>query len=178
MDDLKEKLKGHYHDAKLSEGQLSRLEGLQSNKRAGLFNWSHYAAASLVIALIFTFYPKESNLQKIANEVIYNHKKNLPSEYLVNEFLDLNQRLLKLDFKVKSSPQLAHYEVVGGRYCSIQGNTAAQIKIKYNGITSTLYQSNFTDVNKEELPFQLNKDGVNVMIWVEGGLLFAKATDQ
>lgn len=179
MDDLKSKIKKHYKTQKLSDHQLESLENMQiEGKTINLFNIGLPVVATLVFVLMFIFYPSNNTLNKIADEVINNHHKNLPSEYLVDHMVDLNQRLVKLDFKVQESHKLANYEVLGGRYCSIQGNTAAQIKLKNNGITSTLYQSDFTKVDKKKLPFKIIKDGVEVTIWLEGDLLFAKATNK
>jgi asparagine synthetase B (glutamine-hydrolysing) len=182
MSDLKNQIKDHYSKINLSENQLARL-GAINKQRNFHFNtqklsWGICAMASLLLALTFMYTPKSDMLKKIAKEVIYNHKKNLPPEFLVSQMIELNSRLVKLDFKVLNSKKMTLATVLGGRYCSIQGQVAAQIKVKENGQASTLYQSNFLDVDKEKLPYEIISDGVKVTIWVERNILFAKATNR
>lgn len=182
MDNLKKQLKEHFQSKALSEGQFQSLERIQEQKNWYYqFNFSMPMAASFIIIFIIGLTnfigQSKTTLQLIAGEVIYNHKKNLPSEFLVDKMSDLNNRLIKLDFQIKDSPSLASHEVIGGRYCSIQGLNAAQIKIKKDKKVSTLYQSNFSAVDKKDLPFELIKDDVKVEIWIEDKILHAKATN-
>jgi hypothetical protein len=181
MDKLKNTVKEHFEKPSLNERQFDSL--LQLQEEAKWYHQIKYTmpiAASFVLVLLMTLTnfmgSNKSTLQLIADEVIYNHKKNLPSEFLVDNMSGLNTRLLKLDFKVIDSPSLASYDVIGGRYCSIQGLTAAQIKIKEKGIVSTLYQSNFLDVDKKQLPYTARLDGVMVKVWIENNTLHAQAT--
>ncbi len=175
MSNIIDKLKNHYQEISLNEKQIKKLKSLKQEHRP-IFQMKYLiaTAASLVLCL-YILLPKTSTLEKIANEVIYNHQKNLPSEFLVDQMSELNTRLTKLDFKVINSDSLALNEVIGGRYCSIQGLTAAQIKIKSGGKTATLYQSNFKDLDESKLPYEISKDGITVKIWMEAGILHAQA---
>jgi hypothetical protein len=177
MSDLKKNLKNHYESKTLTKSQLSKLEQLQNKKRIPITKWQYALAASLVFICIFLIYPKRNTLESIANEVIYNHKKALPSEFIVDSISELNTRLIKLEFETKDSTQLANYEVLGARYCSIQGQTAAQIKVRKNTSISTLYQSDFIRVDKSKLPYVYTDKNTSVRIWVENNLLHALATD-
>ncbi len=68
--------------------------------------------------------------------------------------------------------------LIGGRYCSIQGNTAAQLRMQSSeGAYSTLFQTNATDLFSD-IPVMTDqnsiieyKDGFEVQIWREKGLL-------
>jgi len=176
MNEFKNKVKLYFQGPKLSEDQFKKLEILQkSNKWVISLKWSSPIIAVSLILILLTLFPRQNNLQKIALEVIYNHNKNLPSEFLVNKITGLNSRLLKLGFAIKETSSIEQYSVVGGRYCSIQGSTAAQIKLRKNKEHATLYISNFSNIDKNKLPFFLSEDGVQVKVWIENNLLYAIA---
>ncbi len=178
VNNLKKEIKKYYKAVNISEGQFEKIDKINKNPDIFLLNFKRYSVATVFASFfIFIFYSKENRLEKIATEVIYNHNKKLPSEFLVDKIVDLNSRLLKLDFKLQSSIKISEYTILGGRYCSIQGSIAAQIKMKHDGHFSTLYQSRSMGIGEGHLPYFLVKNGVEVSIWVEEGILFAKATD-
>jgi hypothetical protein len=72
--------------------------------------------------------------------------------------------------------------VLGGRYCSIQGVTAAQLRLRDQaGWIRTLYQVPYEvsrfgvlpDIGAGEQPKLTQVRGLTVELWVEKGLLFA-----
>jgi hypothetical protein len=74
-------------------------------------------------------------------------------------------------------------ELTGGRYCSIQGVAAAQLRVRQPGsdAVQTLYQTeyrkdvfeNIPVLEQGDMPVELYAKGVRVRIWAEKGLLFA-----
>lgn len=77
---------------------------------------------------------------------------------------------------------IAGAELLGGRYCSIQGGIAAQLRPRdAQGHIQTLYQTRYDaarlgpvpDLAKGESPVRLMARGVVVRIWRDGGVLFA-----
>ena len=91
----------------------------------------------------------------------------------------------KLDFVPVSSKQVSQsgFELIGGRYCSLQGITAAQLRVRIpdSSDVQTLYQTEYRrDVfnhmpimEEGEEPLEIFVKGIKVKIWVEKGLLFA-----
>jgi len=66
--------------------------------------------------------------------------------------------------------------MLGGRYCSIQGRLAAQIKLEDEaGRVLTLYQTRFSEAFEGISEQRCELDGIQVRIWREGGLLFGLA---
>jgi len=69
----------------------------------------------------------------------------------------------------------------GGRYCSIKGVTAAQLRFasESDGKVSTLYQVPYEKalfgsvpaIESDDSPMVLASKGLNVQLWVEKGLL-------
>lgn len=97
----------------------------------------------------------------------------------------LSQYFKGLSFKPIKTSQLDYkkIELAGGRYCSLNGVTAAQIRLKRFGNPNiqTLYETEYRadyyqslpNVDKGEKPLQLNINGLEISTWVENGLVFA-----
>ncbi|WP_299809540.1 hypothetical protein [uncultured Shewanella sp.] len=120
---------------------------------------------------------------KIAVEVAKNHIKMKPLEVQTAELSQLRDYFTELDFTLVSSSRIGEAkQMIGGRYCSIQGLTAAQIRF-VDKQPLTLYQVQYDKTLYGELPrvdlgqkpVELVERGVAVSIWVEKGLLMATA---
>lgn len=123
--------------------------------------------------------------ERIATEVAKNHIKLKPLEIETNSIEDIRSYFNKLDFIPINSKLVNQFglELIGGRYCSLQGITAAQLRVREPGSTTvqTLYQTEyrkdiFEDMPKLEEgdePVDIYIKGIKVKIWVEKGLLFA-----
>lgn len=162
------------------------------------------AASMLLIALALHFYPYiqwqiESNRPlvhhqpslvpqtmswNIADEVAKNHIKAKPLEVQTQNLAQLRGYFTKLDFTIASSSRLSPNSLMlGGRYCSIQGLTAAQIRFVDQEQAVTLYEVQYDKALYGELPMieagqhpiEHIVRGVAVAIWVEKGLLMASA---
>ncbi|GIU25584.1 hypothetical protein [Shewanella sp. MBTL60-007] len=121
---------------------------------------------------------------KIANEVAKNHIKMKPLEVQTAQLSQLRAYFTELDFTLVSSSRIDDAkQMIGGRYCSIQGLTAAQIRFVDPLQSVTLYQVQYDKrlygeipiMESGETPIELVVRGVTVSIWVEKGLLMATA---
>ncbi|MCL1050337.1 hypothetical protein L2755_11960 [Shewanella abyssi] len=123
---------------------------------------------------------------KIANEVALNHVKMKPLEVQTQQLSELRAYFTQLDFTPVNSSFLNNSasKMLGGRYCSIQGLTAAQIRFSDNDKQLvTLYEVQYDPslygvlpiLERGEQPTELVVRGVAVSIWVEKGLLMATA---
>lgn len=116
----------------------------------------------------------------LITEIAYNHNKNLDVEIQSSSLVKVRKYLSKLDFPIISSERLSHdtWELIGGRYCSLQGQFAAQLIVRNKATQAncTLYQlkipTNITEVSGFSENF---KSGVKVNLWIENGLLLALA---
>jgi len=83
----------------------------------------------------------------------------------------------KLDFELGLPQNIqTNYQLLGGRYCSVDSRIAAQLKVKNNtGSVGTLY------VLKKIEPFDIQDvvlfEKTKVDIWDDGQLLFVFAND-
>ena len=99
-----------------------------------------------------------------------------------NSLDEIGAYLDKLSFPIIAPSALSkpNWQFLGGRYCSINGKLAAQLKIKNteDNRIYTLYQA---ATEGGERPMQLARttqtiDGIGVSIWREKGLLLGLAS--
>ncbi len=178
---MKSELKEFYEKKSLSSEKMESLLNLQKElkensprKRAPLF--AGLIAASIAL-LVFIQFNGQALDQKIFSEVAYNHNKDMPPEVLTKDYELINEALDKLDFKVIKSQRLAvNYELVGARYCSIQGKIAAQLKLvdlrTKKRITVYQFIPSFDPLSSVG-----EIDGVKVEVWHEAGISFAVASE-
>ncbi|MGH1371831.1 MAG: hypothetical protein ACRBBW_07350 [Cellvibrionaceae bacterium] len=126
----------------------------------------------------------ESLLQSIATEVVDNHLKLKPLDIETQAIDKARQFLDQLDFSpiqsitAATSLGLGDYLLIGGRYCSIQGTSAAQLRYRRDGQLRTLYQVPYhlerygpMPTAIDQPPLSLSRKGLNVTLWVERDLL-------
>ncbi len=188
---LRQLLKEHYAQQSLSQKQLKLLESMEdSHKGAGSkkrrFTKIFWLAAAAMFAVIFLwsvnplFY--RGKVYQIADEIAYNHRKMLTPEIRNSSFGEVRDHLAKLDFTMVQVENFktGEWELIGGRYCSIDKKLAAQLRIK--NLTDkqlyTWYQVAWA-TDDASLPegFQHYSKGIKVQLWVEKGVLHGLAVE-
>lgn len=206
---LREGVEQHLGQFQLDETQLQHLLQLQQHaeKAEALPPPStlkqrpsrQYALLSSVAALLLVvvigwqpnqFFTNNSDLSlAIANEVAKNHIKLKPLEVSTDSLPKIRDYFTELEFSPVKSRwyQRRATKLLGARYCSIAGITAAQIRYQdKNGQLQTLYEVSYDsdihgdipNIDKGETPIEIIVKGVKTEIWVEQGLLMATAQEQ
>lgn len=145
------------------------------------------AASLLLIFVPLYWFPAENMAEKIAREVAMNHIKMKPLELESQSMEQLAGFFTQLDFNLINSKvfNLNEQQMLGGRYCSIQGITAAQLRyVDEHGRLVTLYEtyyeedlfSSLPNADKGEPPLKLHTKGLQVSIWIEKDLVFVAAS--
>jgi len=110
-----------------------------------------------------------------------NHNKRLDAEYEATVPDLLQSAMQRLDFSLDLPPGIKqNFQLIGGRYCSIQSGLAAQLKVRSNssGAVSTLYVTAMTE-NLQRIKQQQTAQGrVNIRLWHQQGRFFGLATDR
>jgi hypothetical protein len=120
-------------------------------------------------------------MERIAEEVAYNHNKHVQMEVKTNSIDRVQNFLSKIDFTLIDSANLPadKWKLLGGRYCSISGKLAVQMKVlnKKNGKTHTFYQVPYPKGlrGSSDKPFEIYVDGAQIQLWREKGLLLGLA---
>ena len=147
--------------------------------------YAFYATACMLVACLvvtFSLINQPPLSQRIMDEIAYNHKQDMPIEVASSSLADIRQYLDKLSFPIISPVALGkpNWEFLGGRYCSINGKLAAQLKLKNlaDNTVYTLYQAATEGGIESSDATRLTEmiDGVGVSIWREKGLLLGLAS--
>lgn len=121
----------------------------------------------------------------IAKEVVKNHLHMKPLDVQSANHSQVQAFFSMLDFSpIESSYYTKNRMMLGGRYCSIKGVTAAQLRFKsQHGQLETLYQVPYdaeffpglSGLENKAPPLILHERGLKVSLWVEKGLLMVSA---
>lgn len=189
---LKKVINDFVEDKSLPDKQLASLMELQQTsvkKESDMqYRWIAIAAVFFIM-LGNVFYlaisPESALDQRIGSEVAKNHINLKPLEIQTSSMEKIRGFLTELDFLPVESVFLkgSTKNLIGGRYCSIQGVTAAQLRLKDSktGQVQSLYQTVYDKKVFYDLPLLKNKQkpitvyskGLAVDIWVEKDILFA-----
>ncbi|MBI4237551.1 MAG: hypothetical protein HY696_03925 [Deltaproteobacteria bacterium] len=194
---MKKTIQNHFDQYQLSGEQLRRLREIQS--RATLPRFDSFlkvrrvsvafvsVVAFLVIGVIGTLawwqpWNRSTSISSLASEIAYHHNKQMVMEIESPSTSAVRAYLSKLDFPLIESERFpsTDWELVGGRYCSLKGHIAAQLRIrnKNSGKNVTFYQL----LMPKEMPdldgtFEVFEQGVRVELWKERGLLLGTAQE-
>ena len=133
----------------------------QNHKKLSIYsNWASSRIHLLAYGLTFTilvsisflltiWYPFDQQTfeQRVVEEIVMNHEKQLQPDFTTRSLDILANQMHKLDFKPQQLPNnmMLQNTLLGGRYCSIQGNIALQLKLRSpEGKLLTLYQTRLT----------------------------------
>jgi hypothetical protein len=191
---MKDTVRNHFAGYRLSGDQLQRLQDVQSRFSSPLpvaaakgFRSRTTLVAVLVCLVIAVFawrhpWDQTINMSSLAAELAYHHNKRMVMEVESASLDEVRAYLGKLDFTPIESQRFpsAEWELVGGRYCSLKGHLAAQLRMrnKTTGETCTFYQL-LTPPGVTGLAgtFEDFEQGVKVEIWQERGLLLGVARE-
>lgn len=194
---LHQAVQAHLHQHELSDEQLRLLQQCQAQARPPARARPRLGlalAASLVLALMvalpLALRQPQDLVDEIAAEVVHNHLRLKPLEVRADNLEAVGDYFTQLDFRLAQTALLQGegLQLLGGRYCSLQGITAAQLRLQDNetGTLQTLYQTRYDPAIFKQLP-KLEEgapprstyiDGIKVQVWVEKGLLFARTEDE
>ena len=196
---LRQAINSYFEDASLSHTQIRvlwrNMRNINSSKHR--FFTIPVIVSTLVATIIGgmliiistnNFFVPADIHQTIADEVAYNHLKLRPLDINATQFSDIRYFFTHLDFSLVKSTLLqdTNLRLVGGRYCSLQNQEAAQLRlINPQGAFATLYEvpydktvhgKDIPSIAQGELPLELYARGLRVLIWREQGLLFASVS--
>ena len=143
--------------------------------------------ASLVGFQAYDQYRTNALVQAIAVEIADNHLKLKPLEVEAADFDVVRNYFDRLDFRLVAEPAIAGApgdRLLGGRYCTIQGSDAAQLRVATaDGGLTTWYEAVLPPGQLKRLPAIDEGDaaavieikGLRVRLWREHGIVFAEA---
>ena len=191
-------IKKYYQDQHLSVGSVERILSCgeqaaqdrqnRSQKRTSFFSANQIklgalaVAASFLLAIVIgqTYFFSRSATELVLAEIAMNHNKRLNVEYPYQDYQKLQAAMDRLDFKLAPLSDLpGEFSLLGGRYCSILGKLAAQLKVKGNnsGNIATLYVTPASEKLQNIANQQVVFDSVTIRMWQDGENFYGLATD-
>lgn len=190
---LKQAVREKISEPRLDETQLSKI-----NARFDMAFTPPKLRSNIAIAALALFFlgvalmahsqwqnwRKEQLFMAIAQDVVRDHVMQTPVEFQSQDLTQLDQKFTALDFTLVNTIQLPnlHTDLLGGRYCSIQNITTAQLQLQSSDDQmSSLYQLKFDserfailgNINVDEQPALRYVKGFSVTLWEEAGVLLA-----
>lgn len=181
----------------LTEQELGELERLQRRadkaRRTPAFSWFSAmlgsVAAGIIISVISFSLLKQPSAdiqQRIAHEVLTNHLKIKPLDVETNSIVQVKTYFDRLDFAPQLSKHISNESatLLGGRYCTLQGAIAAQLRFKLpSGEVITFYQAAYDpkrfgkipDAEHSEPALQFKERGFQMRMWKESNLVMVTA---
>lgn len=173
--------------AGLMELQNRILEDNHDANKGGrkrYLKWVSSSAIAVVLMLGVLFIFQFSSVvspRDIATEVVANHLKLKPLDIATHSMETVQGYFTQLDFSLihhgsrGQQLNLSDNTLLGGRYCSVTGKPAAQLRYKQNGNIATFYQVDYDSkrygeipiLEKNQAPLMLLVKGLEVSMWVE-----------
>ena len=184
MPDLDELIRRHYAARSLPPRRVEAILARARPRRAADPNiWrlrmAAVAAGMLLCFGLFHVWMRDRDAaERVLAEIAMNHRKQLDVEVAAEDFSAVVAALDRLDFTARPPLGLGDAFVpVGGRYCSIQGALAAQLKLRHRetGAAHTLYAAPLTPELAGLAGTEAAVDGLPIRLWSDGEVFFGLA---
>jgi hypothetical protein len=181
---ISEKLRDYYAGQELSNDAIRRIHENAKLTRPSLFSFRPIlglatAAVALVSVAVFYLGLTPGLDDRIDSEVRKNYAKDLDPEVKANDFDTLATGLSRLGFALApttSSSRLEGWKVEGGRYCSLDGEFAAQVNLTDEaGRKSLLYVVSLSENLDRTDVGERTYDDATLRLWKDDGRLFVQA---
>lgn len=175
----------HKHPGSESMARLLEMTEIADSARATGRRASLHAfvltAAAAAVACVVTLSngdPRQIKAAAVVEEIALQHEQDLAVELIDGSYDELSRYMSMLDFEPVESERLqSEARLVGGRYCSIRGCLAAQLRLETpDGEVHTLYQARWQPKFADLLNRAVTVDGVRVEFWREHDVLFGLAS--
>ena len=186
MSNFDETIKRYYSSKSLSAAKVEAILAKSTRSRRSLFT-RYYKFVGVAALLLIGFIGLHQKLnqammsESVLAEIAMNHQKRLNVEVISDQYPVVQEKLDQLDFSILpvKSELIMNYTLLGGRYCSIHGGLAVQLKVreKASGEFMTLYVTKLTDKLEDITPLDAEFDGVGIRLWKEDDRFFGLASD-
>lgn len=139
-------------------------------------------ASALMLVIIINLIPTPASAPSIIEEIAGHHQEQSHISINSSSLADIGSQLNRLSFKLITSSKLSAevWQFLGGSYCSINGELAAQLKLKnlQDNQVYTFYQAEYPAALERHSANEIsmiNAQGTRVSIWKEKGLLLGLA---
>lgn len=190
MTEIDDRLRDHYRGFELDEHSINTIVASSNASSASSlssyslpfkgFMWA--AAAVLVLSLSVGIHEYGTSSERTArtlNEAAMNHSTRFKLEFESENIAEIDQSMSQLQFSLALPSEFGEqFSVVGARYCTINGELAAHVKLldKTTDKQVSLFMTRSVENLQNIKDTRERIDGVNVKLWNESGLFYALAS--
>ena len=188
MKNLEQELKNYYRSKNLASHRITAIQSSVHQIDRTRHRVSHLIPLTAIVLLaigigLWLHTGMGSNLTKqIVAEIGYNHREHGRLIVESDRYGVVQAALSELDFPIRPQRDelVQDFTLIGGKYCSIQGSLAAQLKLSNlkSGIIYTLYVLPMADDAKSVKAGVYETNGVKVELWTDQSLLYGLAQSQ
>lgn len=190
MTELDQRLRDHYQSLQLDAGAIQAMKDAAQQSSTQPPVRSSYlrnsairgVAALLIVTLTLGIHQYGTHTERTSRtlkEAAMNHSTRLQLEFTADNILAIDRQMTQLPFEVVLPQSLKeHHSLIGARYCTINGELAAHVKLVDDRthkqvslfMTSAVDELRTIDQTRDQI------DGINVTLWNESGLFYALAS--
>ena len=187
MKNLEQELKNYYRSRRLASDRVAAIQAsVRRTDRTLRVSYLVPAAAVVLLAIgigLWTHMTRDSGLtRQVVAEIGHNHRQHGELAVESDRYGVVQAALGELDFPIRPRREemVQDFVLIGGKYCTIQGSRAAQLKLsrRGSGIIHTLYVFPAADKAKGVEPGIYETDGVRVELWTDRTLVYGLARDR
>lgn len=196
MNDIDDRLKHYYNAQRLEASAIDDIlqsSATETRQKSG-WRWklrlpaltvpalpiAAVFVAMMITASLFTHHygSRGERMTRMLHEAAMNHTTRLQLEFESSSVASINNSMHQLPFTVALPDEFKHgFDVLGARYCTISGHLAAHLKLidRDSDQKISLFMARASDDLSQIKPTRQGVDGIDVQLWNESGLFYAKA---
>ncbi|MDE0159599.1 MAG: hypothetical protein OXI02_04485 [Candidatus Dadabacteria bacterium] len=188
MKNLEQELKNYYRSKRLDSHRVTAMQASVHEVGRTRHSVSYLIPIAAVILLtigigLWLHISTDSSLtHQVVAEIGHNHRQHGALVARSDQYGVVQNALSELDFPIRPRREelVQDFVLIGGKYCTIQGSRAAQLKLSHrdSGIIHTLYVFPMADKAKGVEPGIYETDGMQVELWTDRTLVYGLARDR
>ena len=185
MKNLERELNNYYRSKRLSSHRIAAIQSSVSKTGRARRRIPPYLiplAASILLIIgigVWSYTTTHSTTHRVVSEIGQNHHQHGALMVESDRYGVVQTALGKLDFPIRPRREelVSDFVLAGGKYCTIQGLMAAQLKPRHSKsrIIHTLYVLPIADEIKDIEPGVYETDGIKVELWTDQSMLYGLA---
>ena len=188
MKNLEQELKNYYRSKRLASHRITAIQASMHEIGRTRHRVSYLTPLAAVVLLtigigLWLYMSTDSSLtHQVVTEIRHNHLQHGALVAKSDQYTVVQAALSKLDFPIRPRRDelIQDFILIGGKYCTIQGYRAAQLKLSHRNsrIIHTLYVLPMTDNIKDVEPGVYETNGVQIELWTDQLLFYGLAHSQ
>ena len=187
MKNLEQQLNNYYRSKRLASHRITAIQASVHEMGKTRYRVSYLIPVAALILLtigigLWLHISTDSITHQVVAEIGRNHRQHGALVVESGQYGVVQAALSELDFPIRPRRDelVQDFVLVGGKYCTIQGSKAAQLKLSHgkSEIIHTLYVLPMADDIKDVKPGVYETNGVQVELWTDRTLVYSLARDR